>query len=267
MLLMHSYPQCSYQSRHVIMPIADAGYTVIAPGPPQSWSLVQVLDGYEKAQMAADIHKLLTEHLGINELVDVVGHDIDGMIAHAYASRFAKDTASVAPGEFPMPGLIVYDNFCRENPGLWHFQFHWQANLPELLTQGRERQYIKHFYDRWCIKSSAISPADVDYHANMFGKTGGMRARFGIYRTFHKDVEGNHNWVTNNSKYTVYCMSLNGEGSFLASIAEEQNLEVYEATEAAIISGSRHWCAEENPGAFTQTVIPWARKDGRLRGF
>jgi hypothetical protein len=32
-------------------------------------------------------------------------------------------------------------------------------------------------------------------------------------------------------------MSLNGEGSFLASIAEEQNLEVYEATETGTILG------------------------------
>lgn len=262
-LLIHGYPQCSYQFRHVITPIADAGYTVIAPDYRGAGHSSKPRDGYEKTQMASDIHELLTKHLGINEPVHVVGHDIGGMVAHAYASRFAKDTASVALGEFPMPGTKVYDTFCRENAGVWHFHFHWQTDLPELLTQGRERQYIKHFYDRLCINPSAITPADVDYYASMFEKAGAMRAGFDVYRAFHKDAEENRDWVANHGKCAVPCMSLNGEGSFLANIAADQNLEVYEATETATIPGSGHWCAEENPAAFTQTVLTWAGKNGK----
>ncbi|KAG6361575.1 hypothetical protein INS49_009802 [Diaporthe citri] len=246
--------------RHVITPIADAGYTVIAPDYRGAGHSSKPRDGYEKTLMAADIHKLLTEHLGITEPVHVVGHDIGGMVAHAYASRFSKDTASVAHGEFPMPGTKVYDNFCRDHPGVWHFHFHWQTDLPELLTQGRERQHIKHFYDRLCINSSAISPSDVDYYASMFEKVGATRAGFDVYRAFHKDAEENQDWVANNGKCAVPCMSLNGDGSFMASTAADQNLEVYEATETATIPGSGHWRAEENPSAFTQTILAWAGK-------
>lgn len=64
-------------------------------------------------------------------------------------------------------------------------------------------------------------------------------------------------------KCTVPCISLNGEGSLLVSFAADQNLEVNEATETATIPGSGHWCAEENPSAFTQTVLACARKDGK----
>lgn len=123
-LLIHGFPQCSYQFRHVTTPIADAGYTVIAPDYRGAGHSSKPLGGYEKTQMAADIHKLLVEHLGIAEPVHVVGHDIGGMVAHAYASRFPMDTTSVAHGEFPMPGTKVYDNFCRDVAGVWHFHSH-----------------------------------------------------------------------------------------------------------------------------------------------
>lgn len=210
--------------------------------------------------MAADIHDLVTKHLGIKDATHVVGHDIGGMVAHAYASRFSSDTASVALGEFPMPGTKVYDKFVRENPGVWHFHFHWQTDLPELLTQGRERQYIKHFYDRLCVNSAAITSSDVDYYASMFEKAGAMRSGFDVYRAFHRDAEENREWVAKHGKCKVPCMSLNGAGSFLANIAEEQNLESYEKTETATVAGSGHWCAEENPSDFVRQVLSWIGK-------
>ncbi len=45
--------------------------------------------------MAEDLLKLMRDELGIKEKIHVLGHDIGGMIAHAYASRYPEHVASV----------------------------------------------------------------------------------------------------------------------------------------------------------------------------
>ncbi|KAF1349155.1 Alpha/Beta hydrolase protein [Delphinella strobiligena] len=261
-LLIHGYPETSYQFRHVITPLANAGYEVIAPDYRGAGLSSHPRDGYEKVRMATDLHELLIKHIGIKEKVHVVGHDIGGMIVHAYAARFSDDTASVAWGECPLPGTSAYERFVREETlgGVWHFVFHWQTDLPEALTAGRERIYIKHFCDRLGINAAAFSPEDVDHYASMFAQPGGMRSGFDLYRAFHQDAEDNQQWVKKNGKCKVPSISLMGGESFLATIAEEQNQEMYETTAAATVSGSGHWCAEENPKDFVKQVLTWVGK-------
>jgi len=259
-VLIHGWPQTSYQFRHVITPLADAGYTVIAPDYRGAGKSSKPREGYEKSVMAADIHALLTKHLGIKDKVHIVGHDIGGMIAHAYATRFAVHTASVALGECPLPATEPYDDFAQNNRGVWHFHFHWQADVPEMLTAGKERQYIKHFYDRLLVNAAAIEDEDVDHYAHMFERAGAMRAGFDVYRAFHKDVEENREWVKRNGKCKVPCLALSGAESFLVTIAEKQMLELYEGTETATVAGSGHYCAEENPPDFVRQVLSWVGK-------
>lgn len=261
-LLIHGFPQTSYQFRHVITPLADAGYTVVSPDYRGAGHSSHPRDGYDKVQMATDLHDLVTKHIGIKEKIHIVGHDIGGMIAHAYATRFAKDTASVGWGECPLPGTSAYDRSIKENAhgGLWHFVFHWQTDLPEALTQGRERIYIKSFYERLCHNATAITPADVDHYATMFEQPGAMRAGFDVYRAFHQDAEDNKGWAEKHGKCKVPSLALVGGESFLAAIAEEQNNDMYEATSIAHVDGSGHWCAEENPSHFVKQVVSWVEK-------
>lgn len=262
-LLIHGYPETSYQFRHVITPLADAGYLVVAPDYRGAGESSHPRNGYEKVQMATDLHELLHKHLSIKDKVHVIGHDIGGMVAHAYAASFPEDTASVAWGECPLPGTTAYDNFVREGitNGVWHFVFHWQTDLPEALTAGREAIYLKSFYDRLCYNASAFSPTDVEHYASKFAQPGGMRAGFDVYRAFHQDAKDNRALVQKNGKCKVPSMSLNGEKSFLAGIASEQNDEMYETLATGIVAGSGHWCAEENPASFVKEVLGWVKKN------
>lgn len=99
-LLLHGYPESSYQFRHVITALSDKGFDVVAPDYRGAGRSSKPLSGYDKVTMAADIHELVMKHLGIKKKVHVVGHDIGGMIAYAYASRYPNATASVAWGTF-----------------------------------------------------------------------------------------------------------------------------------------------------------------------
>lgn len=90
-----------------------------------------------------------------------------------------------------------------------------------------------------------------------------MRAGFDLYRAFHQDASDNLTWVKNNGKSKVPTLTLNGEKSFLANIAEAQAKEMHENVETATVQGSGHWCAEENPEDFVEKVLGFVGKHGK----
>jgi pimeloyl-ACP methyl ester carboxylesterase len=108
LLLIHGFPETSFQFRHVITPLSERGYRVIAPdyrGAGYS-SRTRGLEGYRKSVLAGDMVSVL-DALSIDK-VHVVGHDIGGMIAHSFASRYPHRTHSVMWGECPQPGTKAY---------------------------------------------------------------------------------------------------------------------------------------------------------------
>lgn len=106
-LLVHGFPQTSYQFRYVINPLAAAGYRVLAPDYRGAGASSKPATGFTKAVMARDLVRLLNA-LEIHEPVHVIGHDIGGMIAFAMAAKHPSRVASVNWGECPLPGTSVY---------------------------------------------------------------------------------------------------------------------------------------------------------------
>lgn len=66
-------------SAHVITPLSNAGYHITVPdyrGAGDSTKLSQEQAVFTKDVMAKDLHVVVTEKLGIEEPVHVVGHDM-----------------------------------------------------------------------------------------------------------------------------------------------------------------------------------------------
>lgn len=64
LLLIHGYPNTSYQWRHVITPLAAAGYRVIAPDYRGAGDSSHPKLGYDKITVADDLYKVVHDHLG-----------------------------------------------------------------------------------------------------------------------------------------------------------------------------------------------------------
>ncbi|CAO1597180.1 hypothetical protein XANCAGTX0491_000999 [Xanthoria calcicola] len=62
-LLIHGFPETSYQFRHVLVPLSSAGYHAIAPDYRGAGSSSRPTTGYTKGVLATDLHDLLTKHL------------------------------------------------------------------------------------------------------------------------------------------------------------------------------------------------------------
>jgi pimeloyl-ACP methyl ester carboxylesterase len=258
-LLIHGFPQTSYQFRHVITPLSDAGYRVIAPDYRGAGQSSKPLTGYQKTQMAEDLRILVQSHFGIKEKIHLVGHDIGGMVAFAYASRYPNDVASVIWGECPLPGSSCYENI-KGSPDVFHFVFHRVPDLPEFLIAGKEREYLKHFFDKISHNSAAISPADLEHYALAYSQPGAIRAGLQVYRAFEKDAEENRNWVAEHGKVKIPSLLMNGEKFMLAQSAEGMAKEYHEDAEMVTIEEAAHYIAEENPDAFIRGVLDFVDK-------
>jgi pimeloyl-ACP methyl ester carboxylesterase len=103
-LLLHGAPQTRHAWRHVLAPLAEAGYRVIAPDYRGAGDSSKPRDGYDKWAMAGDIHHLVHTVLGVEGPVSVVGHDLGSMLTLGYALRYREDTVSVTFMEAPPAG-------------------------------------------------------------------------------------------------------------------------------------------------------------------
>lgn len=259
-LLIHGFPQTSYQFRHVLVPLSRAGYRVIAPDYRGAGKSSRPDGGFTKSVMAADLSHLVRTHLGIRQSVHVVGHDIGAMVAHAYASRYPNHVASVVWGECPLPGTSVYEKHKALMPQQFHFVFHRVADLPEALVAGREDVYLRHFFDKISFNAGAISRDDVDRYVADYSQPGAMRCAFGVYRALETDAEENREWLRTAGKCRVPALGLSGEHSLHATEAASMLDEMYEETETALVSDSAHYVAEENPAGFVSSVLAFIER-------
>jgi pimeloyl-ACP methyl ester carboxylesterase len=267
-LLLHGFPQTSYQFRHVLPLLAAAGYRCIAPDYRGAGESSKQHHDFRKTTMAVDMIALL-DKLNIKEPVHVIGHDIGGMVAFALASRHPERVKSVCWGECPLPGTSAYyrdktDNAVQQ----FHFIFHCVSDLPEALVAGRERVYVSHFLNKITYNLDAFSEADVDHYAAAYAQPGAMRCAFGVYRAFEKDAEENRDWIEakGKGKCKVPSMVLSGEMSRHREAALEMMLEVTERDnvfESGLVEGAAHYLAEESPEGFVRAVLPYLDSDSK----
>jgi pimeloyl-ACP methyl ester carboxylesterase len=274
LVLVHGFPQTAWQWRHVLEPLSAAGYRVIAPdyrgaghssrpslalGNPADLRADGTLPrgGYTKWEMAEDIHLLLHEHLGLTEPAFVLGHDIGSMVATAYAFRYRAGTRALGFGEASQPGTDWFDRM-KSSATEWHFSFHNQLDLPEMLVAGRERLYLQYFFDRHAARPSAI---DVETYFTAYEQAGALRAGFDIYRAFEQDSADIREALRTGGKLTVPLLGMYGTASLAhAKGAEEIGRELGENVTVDGIPDSGHWIAEENPAAMVDSLL---RFDGR----
>ncbi len=250
-LLIHGFPQTWWEWREVIEPLVAAGYRVVAPdyrGAGNSW---RPAGGYDKRTVARDLRVLLREHLGIATPVTLVGHDIGLMVAYAYAQAYRDEVAELVVVDAPLPGTTVFDAL-RTDPRVWHFAFHAVRDLPEHLVAGREREYLRFFFD---ARTSDPSALDLDTFAAAYEQPGAMRAGFELYRAFDQDAEDNRAALAAAGKLTIPVLAVGGEKSTSGALVEAMMGEVGESVKGVIIPGTAHWVPEEQPEAFVKALL------------
>jgi len=243
-VLLHGYAQTSHMWRP-LMPTLAQHHIVIVPDLRGAGDSEKPAGGYDKKNMAVDIHELVNS-LGYRR-VSVVGHDIGLMVAYAYAAQFPEDTERVVLMDAFLPGIGDWKNVWLMRD-LWHFHFY--GEVPLALVAGRERIYFEHFWNDFAADPKhSVSEADRRFYARQYAQPGGMRAGFEYFRNFERDAQDFA--ALGATKLTMPMLVLTGEkasGEFLITQARLVASDV----RGEVIPGSGHWLIDEAP----EKVIP-----------
>ena len=243
-VLLHGYAQTSHMW-FPIMPQLAENHTVIIPDLRGAGDSSKPESGYDKKNMAVDVHELVTS-LGFKQ-ASVVGHDIGLMVAYAYAAQFPRETERLVLMDAFLPGIGDWKSVWLMRD-LWHFHFY--GEVPLALVNGRERIYFEHFWNDFAANPKHSLPeTDREFYAKAYGKPGGMRAGFEYFKNFERDAKDFAE--LSGTKLPMPVLVLTGEkasGNFLI----EQAKMVATNVKGQVIPGSGHWIMEEAP----QITIP-----------
>lgn len=207
LVLLHGWPVTWYEW-HKVMPELAKHYTAIAPDLRGTGDSEKPKNGYEKRNVAEDIHQLVRK-LGYNQ-INLVGHDIGGMVAYAYAAAYPQEVRRLVLMECLLPGFGLEEAMDVARGGYWHFGFHMQPDIAELLVQGKEREYLATFhYKGLAYNPNAFSEEDINFYVRAYSAPGGLRGGFEHYRTLLQD--GQQNRESAKTKLTVPILTMGGE--------------------------------------------------------
>lgn len=183
-IFLHGFSQDWYEFSKVMCLLANR-YSVIAVDLRGIGESKATRAAYDAETQAHDIHEL-TSQLAIKDPY-IVGHDMGGMIAYAYARLYPSETRGVVILDGPLPGTASTDLMVKM-PFLWHFAFHRLPRLPEWLVGGHEYTYFKRaFFLRFAKNKQAMTDADMRHYASAYKIPEQLRARPGLYRTYRKN--------------------------------------------------------------------------------
>jgi pimeloyl-ACP methyl ester carboxylesterase len=181
-----------------------------------------------------------------------VGHDWGGPTAYALAAAHPEAVTRLAILDVVIPG----DGGHFSQGGLrWHHQFHMTPDLPEALTEGRERLYLSWFYRTFGHRPDAISEADICEYLRTYTQPGAMRAGFAYYRALPQDAVDNRA-NAERLKLPMPVLALGGAGGRGRGREPEDSLgRLALNVQGEVIAECGHWIPEEQPRHLAERLL------------
>jgi len=258
-VLLHGWPTTWAEWRPVMRALANAGYTVIAPDLRGLGRTEKTAGGYDSRNVAKDVHEL-GRSLGLRS-VNLVGHDVGGGIAYAYAVQYPGEVRTLTIMEGAPAGIQPPTKPGQTPPdasGYWHLGFQGSASvLAERLTAGRERIYLEHFFRTYAAVPGAVSEREIDEYARAYSRPGAMRAGFEYYKAMKAD--GQLNIESASQKLTMPVLALGGETVMGASVLDIMRVVAPQA-EGGVIADAGHWLMSEKPDEVARRLAKFLTK-------
>ena len=236
-----------------IFPLLAARHQLLVLDPPGLGDSAPSHDGYDTAQisrMLADAVKDVTD-----ASYHLVGHDVGGWIAYAWAAQFPERLKSLTLLDSAVPGCSAPHTFplpYEVNKKLWQFSFNTLPDLPEILTHGRERELFDWLFENKSQHPERISSVRRNRYVECYSRAGGMSNGFAYYRAVAQSAA--QNLVFSRSKLAMPVLALGGQiavGDSLRQSMEALALSV----EGGAIPDCCHFMMEEQPQLVAKELL------------
>ncbi|OXM71587.1 alpha/beta fold hydrolase [Amycolatopsis vastitatis] len=246
LFLLHGWPQTSHCWHKVIGPLAET-HTVIAPDLRGYGRTDKPKGGYDKRTMAADV-AALADHLGFARTA-VAGHDRGGRVAHRWALDRPDQVERLAVLDIAPTRAMWQRLDTGVAKAYWHWLFHLQPDLPELLAGQNIAAYLGYFFERWTYQRQGLGADAQAEYVRAFSQPGALRAGFDDYRaSFPDDAELDDADYEAGKRVTQPLLALWGANGLLGTLPTLEIWQEYanDVTGAALAECG-HFLPEEQP--------------------
>jgi 2-amino-4-hydroxy-6-hydroxymethyldihydropteridine diphosphokinase len=190
LLLLHGWPETKRIWWRNLLPLAEAGFEVIAPDLRGFGDSGPGADGFaDLPTHSRDLYALLRGHLG-HERIAVVGGDAGGAIAQDLSLRFPGFVERMVLFNCPLPYLKGEMDALRSRPPVEAADYFVRqgtdadALAAELATPEQRRRYVASFYtSRFWGHPGGFTREAVDFMSEPFADAATLRASFRIYES------------------------------------------------------------------------------------
>lgn len=252
-VLLAGFPESWYAWRHV-MPALGERFRVVAFDLPGQGDSDKPSEGYDTQTVAERLHDVL-EYIGLKRY-HLVAHDVGAWVAFPYALLFSEEISSLVLMDAGIPGVTMPE-FLPASPDkswkTWHFSFNALSDLPEILLQGREREYLAWFFREKTANPYCYSEETVNIYLRNFIAPGGLRAGLSFYRSAAQSATQNKLLLGSN-KLTMPVLGLSADQGSIADIAAA--IKPYAThIRGDLIKNCGHFQPEEQPQAVANAVL------------
>lgn len=265
-LLLPGWPESWIAWRKVVPLLVSAGRKVVVLDPRGFGESDKTARGYDLDTAARDLHRFLeATSLAPSGGIDIVAHDVGTWIAHAHAVTYPADVRRLVLTESNIPGITTFAGGLPSeavNLKSWQFAFNRLNDLPEILVQGHERDYLAWIFATKSTRAYAIDAAALDEYTRQYSAPGAMRAGFAWYRA-NFDAEGlAQAKVRATRRLTMPVLALGGSDGVgdalratVATIGDHVQGGAIAPKETGPSDGCGHFLPEECPDELTDAVL------------
>jgi pimeloyl-ACP methyl ester carboxylesterase len=256
-VLLHGWPQTS-RAWHRVAPLLTSSFDVVVPDLPGFGNTSKPESGFDKRTVARRLRDFVSA-LGLSR-VALVGHDLGGHVAYAYAAQWPDEVSHLVFVESSLPSFGQEEAMDVSKGGSWHFGFNMAGDISEELVRGREFLFVDHFLRREGVglyDANAVGTADVEHYARALARPGALRCSFSYYRTLPKDREDNRIWGETPLPMPALAVGADwGYGSASARAIRRVASDVHDV----LIERSGHYIPEERPEALAGAIADFLGK-------
>lgn len=260
LICLPGWPQTWYSLRSVALQLAEE-YCIIIIDLRGMGSSEKPESGYDKKTMATDVQHLVTQ-LGF-EKINILGHDIGGMVAMSFAFNFPElteklivlDGSHPSEGMFQMPLIPAAGTFNEKMdanmPYAWWMGFNQVKGLPEQLLEDRFYLLQEWLFNYVMIDDSKMTEFERAVYAQAYSDKESIRASNAWYQSFSQDIADAEN-------YQKLTMPVLGIGSYISYNYMSYGLPLVASDiEVVGITDSGHYLFEEQPQKVLSLILPF----------